>query len=174
MIHFLHNSHCSKISCYSGRHGLTTAKEFPNEKGRKVKVKVNVLLSDLGDNSDFGPERISCHQQHLDILANANAVAVVNWATNLKGSQLAEYAFKMSPKALHFLAPADIKTRNEELRDYLKEIAGILDILSINENECNWLAKAIGCGILLHEGSYNKDNVRSAAKINAIFSFSLL
>jgi ribokinase len=146
----------------NGRHGLTTAIEFPNEEGHKV----NILLSDVGDNSDFGPERISC-QQYLDILANANAVAVVNWATNLKGNQLAEYAFKMSPKALRFLAPADIKTRNKEFRDHLKEIAGILDILSINENECNWLAKAIGCGILLHEASYNKDDVRSAAKIIA-------
>ena len=151
-----------RLCIAKGRHGLTTAVEFPNEDGHKV----NVLLSDVGDNSDFGPERISC-QQYLDILANANAVAVVNWATNLKGSQLAEYAFKMSPKALHFLAPADIKTRNKEFRDYLKEIAGILDILSINENECNWLAKAIGCGILLHEGSYNTYNVRSAAKIIA-------
>ncbi|MFL6376933.1 MAG: PfkB family carbohydrate kinase [Nitrososphaeraceae archaeon] len=151
-----------RLCIANGRRGFTTAIEFPNEKGHKV----NVLLSDVGDNSDFGPERIS-YQKYLDILANANAVAVVNWATNLKGSQLAEYAFKMSPKALHFLAPADIKTRNKEFRDYLKEIAGILDILSINENECNWLAKAIGCGILLHEGSYNTDNVRSAAKIIA-------
>jgi hypothetical protein len=149
-----------RLCIANGRHGFTTAIEFPNEKGHKV----NVLLSDVGDNSDFGPERIS-YQKYLDILANANAVAVVNWATNLKGSQLAEYAFKLSPKALHFLAPADIKTRNKEFRDYLKEIAGILDILSINENECNWLAKAIGCGILLHEGSYNTDNVRSAAKV---------
>jgi ribokinase len=151
-----------RLCIANGRHGLTTVIEFPNEKGHKV----NVMLSDLGDNSDFDSERISC-QQYLDILANANVVAVVNWATNLKGSQLAEYAFKMSPKALHFLAPADIKTRSKEFRDYLKEIARILDILSINENECNSLAKAIGCGILLHEGSYNKDNVRCAAKIIA-------
>jgi ribokinase len=151
-----------RLCIANGRHRLTTAIEFPNERGNKV----NVLLADLGDNSDFGPERISS-QQHLDILADANAVAVVNWATNLKGSQLAEYAFKMSSKALHFLAPADIETRSEEFRDSLKEIDGMLDILSINENERNSLAKSIGYGLLLDEGSYNEDNVARAAKIIA-------
>jgi ribokinase len=151
-----------RLCIANGRHGLTTAIEFPNEEGHKV----NVLLADLGDNSDFGPERISS-KQYLDILADADAVAIVNWATNLKGTQLAEYAFKMSPKALHFLDPADIETRSEEFRDSLKEIDGILDILSINENECNLLAKAIGCGILLHEGNYNENTVTRAAKIIA-------
>jgi hypothetical protein len=45
-----------------------------------INIKINLLLADLGDNSDFGPERISS-QQYLDILTGANAVAVVNWAT---------------------------------------------------------------------------------------------
>ena len=73
----------------------------------------------------------------------------------------------MSPKSLHFLAPADIKTRNKEFRDYLKEIAGILDILSINENECNWLAKAIGCGdFVARKEVITQDNVRSSSQNN--------
>ena len=59
-------------------HGLTTAFEFPNEKG----CNVNVMVNDVGDNGDFGPDRINS-EDDLRILQNAEAVAVVNWASNL-------------------------------------------------------------------------------------------
>jgi ribokinase len=146
----------------NGKHGLTTALEFPGQTGSKV----NVMLGDLGNNEDFGPERIYS-EEYLKILANADAVIVVNWATNLKGTELAEYAFRNSPKALHFLDPADIETRKEEFRDSIKEITELIDVLSINENECNSLAKAIGFDLLIPEDNYNEENVKNAAKVIA-------
>jgi ribokinase len=144
-----------------GMHGLTTSLEFLNEKG----CKVNVMVNDAGDNADFGPDKINSDDE-LRILQNAKAVAVVNWASNSKGSQLVEYAFKNSPKALHFIDPADIRIRKDEFRNTLSTIAETTNVLSINENECNCLARATGLDSQLTDadGGYTKDDVKNAAK----------
>lgn len=144
-----------------GMHGLTTAFEFPNEKG----CNVNVMVNDVGDNGDFGPDRINS-EDDLRILQNAEAVAVVNWASNSKGTQLADHVFKNSPKALHFIDPADIGKRKEEFLNSLARIAEITNIVSINENEGNCLAKAIGFNSqLIHtDGGYSRDDVKNTAK----------
>jgi ribokinase len=144
-----------------GMHGLTTAFEFPNEEG----CKINVMMNDVGDNRDFGPDRINSDDE-LRILQNAKAVAVVNWASNSKGTQLADFVFRNSPKALHFIDPADIGKRKEEFLNSLEGIAEITNILSINENECNCLARAIGFGSQLTyaDGGSTQDDVKKAAK----------
>ena len=142
----------------SGRHGLTTALELPNESG----VRVNIMISDVGDNSNFGPDRINS-PAHLDSLRNADATVVVNWGSNNKASQLAEYAFKSSPKALHFIDPADIESKNQEFRDSLASLVELTDVLSINENEYNSLAKITDLASL--EASAEDINaIKSAAK----------
>jgi len=123
----------------SGRHGTTTAFEFPDENG----VRVNVMISDVGDNSNFGPDRVNS-PQHLNNLKSSDAVVVVNWGSNSKGTQLAEHAFKNSPKSLHFIDPADIEARKQDFRDSLADIAELTDVLSINENEYNSLAQVAG------------------------------
>ena len=122
-----------------GKHGLTTSFEFINEQG----FKANVMLSDTGDNINFGPERVNSVDD-LKILRNADGVVVVNWASNSSGTQLIEHVFKNSPKSLHFIDPADIETRRQEFLDSLTKIADIIDILSINENECNSLLETLG------------------------------
>jgi ribokinase len=141
----------------SGRNGLTTSFEFPYED-----THVNVMVSDIGDNANFGSERISSEADRT-ILKNADGVMVVNWASNLRGTDLAEFSFKNSPSAFHFLATADIETRKHDFRDSLVKLAGLTDCLSINENECNSLADALGFGRLLGP-SYSANEVKVAAK----------
>ncbi len=141
----------------SGRTGLTTAFEFPHED-----TLVNVMVSDVGDNSNFGPERISA-EADVAILKNADGVIVVNWASNLKGTELAEFSFKNSPSAFHFLDPADIETRKNDFRDSLGRLASVTDCLSINENECKSLADALGFGRLLGS-TYSADEVKAVAR----------
>ena len=141
----------------SGRTGLTTAFEFPHED-----TLVNVMVSDVGDNSNFGPERISA-EADVAILKNADGVIVVNWASNLKGTELAEFSFKNSPSAFHFLDPADIETRKNDFRDSLGRLASVTDCLSINENECKSLADALGFGRLLG-ATYSADEVKAVAR----------
>jgi ribokinase len=141
----------------AGRHGYTTAFEFPNGESR-----ANVMVSDIGDNESFGPDRLGS-QGNLEALKKADAVMVVNWASNTKGTELADHAFKSSPSALHFIDPADISTRKEEFRDALFKLAGVTDCLSINENECDLLAGALGLDTLLGP-NYDADTVKTAAK----------
>jgi ribokinase len=141
----------------SGRTGLTTCFEFPHEDTR-----VNVMMSDIGDNESFGPERISSEEDRA-ILKNADGVMVVNWATNISGTELAEFSFKNSPSAFHFLDPADIETRKHDFRDTLAKLLNLTDCLSINENECNSLANALGFGRVLGP-VYSVEEVKRAAK----------
>ena len=140
-----------------GKSGLTTSFEFPQEDTR-----VNVMVSDVGDNANFGPEKLSSEGDRA-ILKNADGVMIVDWASNLKGTELAEFSFNNSPSAFHFVDPADLDTRKQDFRNSLEKLASITDCLSINENECNSLADALGLGHLLGS-SYGADEVKGAAK----------
>jgi ribokinase len=141
----------------NGKNGLTTAFEFPHEETR-----VNVMVSDIGDNANFGPEKLDTEADRA-ILKNADGVMITNWASNRKGTELAEFAFRNSPSAFHFIDPADIETRKQDFSDSLAKLAGMTDCLSINENECNSLADALGLGRLLGS-SYGTDEVKGAAR----------
>lgn len=141
----------------AGKSGLTTSFEFPHDH-----TKVNVMVSDVGDNASFGPERISAAEDKA-ILKNADGVAITNWASNLKGTELAEFAFKNSPSAFHFIDPADVETRKLEFVQSLAKLAAITDVLSINENECNSIADALSVDRPLGQG-FSPHEVRSAAK----------
>jgi ribokinase len=141
----------------NGKSGLTTAFEFPHEDTR-----VNVMVSDIGDNENFGPEKLSSEQDRA-ILKNADGVMITNWASNQKGTELAEFAFRNSPSAFHFIDPADVETRKQDFCDSLAKLAKMTDCLSINENECNSMADALGLGHLLGS-SFSADDVKSVAK----------
>jgi ribokinase len=141
----------------SGKSGLTTAFEFAHEDTR-----VNVMVSDVGDNANFGPEKLSSDADKA-ILKNADGVMVVNWASNKKGTELTEFAFRNSPSAFHFIDPADIETRKQDFSDSLAKLANMTDCLSINENEYNSLADALSFGHLLGT-SFGADEVKIAAK----------
>jgi ribokinase len=141
----------------AGKCGLTTAFEFPHEDTR-----VNVMMSDIGDNASFGPERIDSEADRV-LLKNADGVMVVNWASNQKGTELAEHAFRNSPSAFHFIDPADVETRKKDFCNSLEKLAGMTDCLSMNENECNSLADVLGLGHVLGS-AYGADEVRLAAK----------
>ncbi|MGI0037470.1 MAG: carbohydrate kinase family protein [Nitrososphaera sp.] len=141
----------------AGKSGLTTSFEFPHDETR-----VNVMVSDIGDNADFGPERLGS-QEGRAILKNADGVMITNWASNSQGTELAEFAFRNSPSAFHFIDPADIETRKLEFSSALARLASITDSLSINENECNSLADAIKFDKLLGPG-FGPVEARNAAK----------
>ena len=129
-------SEFSNVSLFiiDGKPGRTTSLEFNNDANT-----TNVMISDLGDNENFGPEKLGTKEQA--ILQRADAVIVTNWASNKKGTELSQFAFLKSNSALHFLDPADIQTRPNEFKDALFKLANHLDSVCINENECNILLK---------------------------------
>ncbi len=124
-----------------GKPGRTTALEFQN--GNNI---VNIMFSDLGDNENFGPEKLGTKEQ--DAIKKAAAVIVTNWASNKKGTDLAKFAFEKSKGALHLLDPADIHTRPKEFKEALLKVDSELDSLCMNENECNILLAQYGLGKL--------------------------
>ncbi|MGH9953686.1 MAG: PfkB family carbohydrate kinase, partial [Nitrososphaeraceae archaeon] len=143
-----------------GQQGKTTSMELnENVEGDS---RVNVMLSDVGDNADFGKGRINTHN-HNNILNRADAVIVANWASNLKGTELMKFAFESSPKALHFVDPADFQLRREEFVEILAILSNQIDVLSINENECNTLGSSLGLGTLLPWQSYTRQEIKDAA-----------
>jgi ribokinase len=143
-----------------GNHCRTTALEFV---GGKIEPRINLLISDVGDNIDFGPRYVNS-QSDLETLRKCDGVMVVNWASNLKGTQLAKHVFRKSPNAIHFVDPADIDSRRDEFKNDLLKLGSFIDVLSLNENECRSLGKASGFSSLLPPNSYNGNDLKNAAK----------
>ena len=147
-----------EIMISEGVQGKTTSIELC-EKGDS---KVNIMLSDVGDNADFGRGKVNT-ENHLKALQRSDAVIVANWASNLKGTELMKFVFESSPKALHFVDPADFQLRKEEFTEILTLLSNYIDVLSINENECNILGSSLGLGTLLPLQSYSRQEIKDAA-----------
>jgi ribokinase len=120
----------------NGRQGYSTAFEFLDETDK-------VFLSDIGDNDKFGPNMINSCKDDIEILKNAAAVVLVDWASNSLGTELAEYIFKNSTQSLHFVDTGDIQTRKKDIPKLIQVLADTKGILSMNENECNSFAEVI-------------------------------
>jgi ribokinase len=145
----------------NGKHGLTTIFEFATT---SFSVS-NVMLSDVGENSNFGPESIeSADDGLLSVLGSSSGVVLTNWASNLRGTDLLRYVFENSKNSLHFLDPADISERRAEFVEDLKNNSKLIDFLSINENEHLQIICALSkTGAMSH---YNCDNLNPATPLN--------
>jgi ribokinase len=143
----------------NGKHGVTTSLEFKDENSIS-----NIMMSDIGDIETFGPDKIN-HEEDLKKIFSAKCVILTNWASNLKGTELAKHVFRNSPNALHFIDPADIDVRRDEFKDALNVISEVTDVLSINENECDSLTRALGFGSILSSEPTNTDLIKKAARI---------
>ena len=151
-----------------GKHGLSTVFEFSNSSTTSTtstSSSSNVMVSDVGDNDNFGPELIESLKVKM-ILRSSDAVIMTNWASNLRGTDLLDYVFTNSPKSVHFLDPADIERRCFEFINVLKSRSNLVDFLSINENEYNLIIKALEsvCGhnnstLLAFDSNLYPDNV---------------
>lgn len=143
----------------SGKHGITTSLEFEDKEST-----ANIMISDVGDIENYGADRISTVED-LEKISSAKCVVLTNWASNLKGTELANHVFENSKNAFHFIDPADIDVRRDEFRDALRIIGKNTDILSLNENECNSLTSALGLGSMLLKDPTNIELIKSVAKM---------
>jgi ribokinase len=158
--YFFQNLPKVKLHISYGKPGYTTSLEIHNHGDSKDS---NIMISDVGDNLDYGPEKL-ISSDHIEILHNADAVILVNWASNLKGTELLKYVFKNSSKALHFVDPADIQSRSKEFCKLLIDQNSLIDILSINENECNSLLYELNLQDLILNKKYSQENIKLASK----------
>lgn len=129
-----------------GRPGLTAALEFPY-RGRLV----NVMLSDVGDIVDFDGRKLK--RGDISALERSDCVALVNWSANKKGNSLARKIFGVNGRKnrLNFLDPADLDGAEGRIRP-LKKIVdeGLIDVISVNENETRILARLLSTRKLPH------------------------
>ena len=108
--------------------------------------RVNIMVSDPGSLSQFGPERLTADDQR--VIKEADYVCVLNWNQNLKGTELAERVFTIAKKdcnATTFFDPGDPATRKGEIMGLNERVLtkGLVDVLSVNENELVHLAEGV-------------------------------
>lgn len=97
----------------------------------------NVMLSHAGPLMDFGPERLE--DQDWRMLERADAVALVNWAQNHRGTNLLRaLASRLGPKGVFlYVDTGDPRPRLPEARRLLREtkLWRHVGALGLNENE---------------------------------------
>ncbi|HYY92435.1 MAG TPA: carbohydrate kinase family protein [Candidatus Dormibacteraeota bacterium] len=108
--------------------------------------RVNIMVSDPGSLSSFGPEKLT--EEDKRIIAEADFVCVLNWNQNQKGTELAEKVFSIAKeegKATTFFDPGDPALRIGEIEGLNQKILtpGLVDVLSVNENELVHLARGV-------------------------------
>lgn len=148
----------------NGKHGLSSVFEFFSNKVNidsqssvssqpvtqssvvtkptNLSTSSNVMVSDVGDNDNFGPELIES-KELIDVLENTHTVIFTNWASNFRGTDLLKFVFTKSPNSFHFIDPADFEKRIFEFINVMRSNSRLVDTLSINENEYNYIVKAL-------------------------------
>jgi sugar/nucleoside kinase (ribokinase family) len=109
--------------------------------------RVNIMASDPGSLSSFGPEKLA--EKDKELICEADFVCVFNWNQNLKGTELAEEVFQIAKnegRGVTFFDPGDPTSRAVEIPKLNEHVLskGLVDVLSVNENELTQLASAIG------------------------------
>jgi len=104
------------------------------------------MVSDPGSLSQFGPEKLT--QEDKQIISEADFVCVLNWNQNMKGTDLAEKVFSIAKeqgKAVTFFDPGDPALRTGEIEGLNERVLtpGLVDVLSVNENELVHLAMGV-------------------------------
>ncbi|MGA2626978.1 MAG: carbohydrate kinase family protein [Candidatus Bathyarchaeia archaeon] len=158
-----------RVKVIHGKPGYTTALEFSlNDK------PVNVMISDVGDIGDFNGRRLD--RNDIMGLKKSDCVALVNWSSNRKGNALASKIFglKGRNRRLNFLDPADLAGAEGRIKVLSKEIIGrgLVDVVSLNENETRIMARALSAGRL--PGNYNKqDLLRVSGRLKDVLGVTL-
>lgn len=143
-----------------GRPGYTVALEL-DRRGRRV----NIMLGDPGDMSDFGFERLG--REELRAISEADITSIFNWAANAKGTQLSAKTFTLAKRKgrMTYCDPSDITLRGEEFTEFMTRVLreGLVDVLSLNENEARFTAKLLGFKPM--PKSYSESDVIQTAKL---------
>lgn len=119
-------SHVSR----NGELAITTAIELQD---------TNIMLSDPGSLSSFGPNYLSAKDEEL--IREADVVCISDWGLNNRGTELANHVFELvkQGKGKTYFDPGDPspKANIEQEISRLVEVLnnGLVDILGVNEDE---------------------------------------
>ncbi len=107
--------------------------------------KLNVMIGDTRGASDFGPSVLD--ENDWRALENSRLICSVNWAANLRGTELLVALRKrLGSEKTIFFDPADFRDRVPQFKDLLVKIADrhLVDWVSMNEQEGIASARALG------------------------------
>ena len=135
--------------------------------------RVNIMASDPGSLSSFGPEKLA--EKDRELIRQADFVCVFNWNQNLKGTELAEEVFqtaKNEGRGVTFFDPGDPTSRASEIPRLNEQVLskGLVDVLSVNENELTQLASAVGEATDRFEGEEENPLFQSASVFSMLGS----
>lgn len=126
------------IKIIQGKPGFTVALETEYEKG------VNIMISDIGGIEEFDGKYI--RENYEKSISQSDIVIISNWASNTKGNELVENIFTISKNSIKLLDFADLSDSTNRLDELINNLKNnrIIDMISLNENECRILARFLG------------------------------
>jgi sugar/nucleoside kinase (ribokinase family) len=104
--------------------------------------EANVMISDPGSLSEFGPWNLT--QDDEDLIKEADFVLISDWGLNNKGTELAKHVFRLvkdNGKGKTYFDPGDPSPKkgglDKEIMKLIKEVIGpgLVDIMSLNLQE---------------------------------------
>ncbi len=124
-----------KINMLKGKPGFTIALETDHNNDS------NIMISDVGGIEKFNGIDITTN--YLKIIEESDIVIISNWASNLDGNQLVNEIFSAAKGSIRLLDFADLSTSTSRLQGLMDNMKNnkIIDVISLNENECQILGK---------------------------------
>lgn len=103
---------------------------------------VNVMLSDPGSTTEFGPDQLT--KSDWKLIKTADAVMISDWGLNNQGTELAREIFqkvRQDGEGKTFFDPGDPVAKGQRMKDEVEKLQaeileqGLVDGLSVNEDE---------------------------------------
>jgi sugar/nucleoside kinase (ribokinase family) len=124
------------------------------------------MINDVGDLADFDGRRLA--REDMSVLRRSDCIALVNWSANRGGNSLAKKVFSVKGRKtrLNFLDPADLDGAENRIAGLKKIIdEGLIDAISVNENEARILARHVSATKLPYR--YTPDDIlRTSRSLN--------
>ena len=145
-----------KINMLKGKPGFTIALETDHNNDS------NIMISDVGGIEKFNGIDITTN--YLKIIEESDIVIISNWASNLDGNQLVNEIFSTAKNSIKLLDFADLSTSTSRLQGLIDNMKNnkIIDMISLNENECQILGKFLGLKNISAEYTINEIKTMAA------------
>ena len=145
-----------KINMLKGKPGFTIALETDHNNDS------NIMISDVGGIEKFNGIDITTN--YLKIIEESDIVIISNWASNLDGNQLVNEIFSAAKDSIKLLDFADLSTSTSRLQGLMDNMKNnkIIDVISLNENECQILGKFLDLKKISAEYTINEIKTMAA------------